>query len=130
MAQALREAYRNLFETFPDAYRKDEEALQNFFSTHTSVGAKAVGSMIRTFKALIELADFNSEIPDSEEEIEPEKTSATPVKKSVAKVHKPASDGLVINVNIQLQIPPTEDASIYDKFFESMRKHILSKGDE
>src|SRR6266699_1596494 len=36
LAAAITEAYSSLFETYPDAYRRDNEALRNYFSTHSS----------------------------------------------------------------------------------------------
>jgi len=55
---AVRKAYSDLFNTFPDAHRKDNEALRNYFSAHTKVGEKALGGIVGTFKALCELGDF------------------------------------------------------------------------
>jgi hypothetical protein len=136
MAQALREAYPTLFQTFPDAFRKDDEALRNYFSTHTDVGAKAVSYMVRTFKSLVALADFEADAPVEEELEEDNGGKLTKVSKDSSdrkvstKVQEATGNSLTINVNIQLQIPATEDATIYDKFFESLYKHILSKGDE
>src|SRR5439155_21417783 len=37
LAAAMREAYGDLFRTYPDAHRKDNEALRNYFSAHTTV---------------------------------------------------------------------------------------------
>jgi hypothetical protein len=36
-----------------------------------------------------------------------------------------SGDGLTININIQLQIPATDDATVYEKLFEAMNKTIL-----
>jgi hypothetical protein len=34
--------------------------------------------------------------------------------------------GVTVNVNIRLELPATQDADVYDKIFESLKKHILS----
>ena len=52
MAKALRQAYGDLFTTYPDAYRKDEESLRNFFVGTTELGERAVDGMVGTFKVL------------------------------------------------------------------------------
>jgi len=36
--------------------------------------------------------------------------------------------GVTVNVNIRLELPATQDASVYDKIFESLKKHILASG--
>jgi hypothetical protein len=60
MANSLKAAYKDLFDTYPDAYRKDDEALRNYFRTHTSAGDQVVKATVATFKALCELADFEA----------------------------------------------------------------------
>ena len=60
LAAALRKAYSTLFTTYPDANRKDNEALRNFFSSHTSVSESTMNLMVRTFKTMSDMADFSS----------------------------------------------------------------------
>lgn len=126
MAGAIREAYGGLFETYPDAHRKADEALRNFFSTHTDVGAKAISLMVRTFKSLTEFADFDAAAIPLSRDVDRPATEAQTHGKPTAQVQLPSATGLTINVNIQLQLPATEDAAIYDKLFEALKKHILS----
>lgn len=116
LAVAVKEAYIDLFSTFPDAYRKDDEALQNYFSAHTNLGGRALRAVVDTFKTLCELSDF--EVPlkvPTEKEIpeEPEKRK------------KRVDREFALNINIQLQLPATEDASIYDKLFAALKKHLF-----
>ena len=33
--------------------------------------------------------------------------------------------GLTVNINLQLQLPATDDASVYDNLFSALRKHLL-----
>jgi hypothetical protein len=66
---AIQSAYDDLFGTYPDAYRKDNEALRNYFSPHTKVGERTLGLIVSTFKALCELANFDS--PDVDQSMKP-----------------------------------------------------------
>lgn len=129
IASAIRETYSDLFKIYPDAYQKDDEALRNFFVSNTSVGDKAVSFMVRTFKALCELADFDQEI-DTQEPDKPsikvrttEKPQDPPEEMQVKSIGK---QGFTLNVNIQLTLPETKDDIVYDKIFESIKKHFLS----
>jgi uncharacterized protein DUF5343 len=133
MAEALRTTYKSLFSTYPDAPRKDNEALRNYFSSHTSVGEGALKFMVGTFKSLAELADFGAQLPetggDDEEaeglEVEPEEESRMDRRLRVKRIGTGAG-GLAININIQLQIPDTDKAETYDNFFAALKKHLLT----
>jgi hypothetical protein len=133
LAAALRRAYATLFTTYPDANRKDTEALRNFFSSHTSVGEGALGYMVRTFKTLADMADFESPaetLPEVEGEVEEQEQTEEKEEKGGAvvkrKVVTTTPNGMTVNINIQLQIPATDKAEVYDSFFAAMKKHLLS----
>ncbi|MCH8813533.1 MAG: DUF5343 domain-containing protein [Chloroflexi bacterium] len=129
LAQAIRGAYSGLFGTYPDADRKDTEALRNYFSGQTSLAAGAVTQVVGTFKTLCGLGDFAGnavEAADGSTKQEPLDGSTNLEPKVIKQiVEVPAKGGgLTINLNIQLQLPPTDDASVYDKLFASMKKHL------
>jgi hypothetical protein len=139
MATALAEAYSELFSIYPDAYRKDDEALRNFFGSHTDVGHKAISYILRTFRVLVEFADFdqpallsesanvtNGDETRNEVETGPDRPASIQPDRSVGVAEPAPKTGLVVNVNIQLQLPETENAAIYDKLFEAMKRHLLS----
>jgi hypothetical protein len=119
LASAIRGAYSELFALYPDADRKDDEALRNFFRAHTNLGARALGAVVSTFKTLCELADFEA----SPGEEAPEEALDVSVATPRVKVQTPLVP--VINVNVELQIPATDDPSVYEKFFEALKKHLL-----
>ena len=134
MAQALRSAYAPLFATYSDAYRRDQEALRNFFSAHTSVGDSALRYMAGTFKALSELADFEA-APATTGGRTPQVNGGETADRQGGgggaasnRGGSGSGDGnaVTININVQLQIPDTQDADTYDRFFAAMKKHLLS----
>lgn len=122
MAAAIRKAYGDLFSLYPDAHRKDAEALRNFFRAHTNAGEQAQTKMLQTFQVLTEFADFESDAP-----AEPVKTTPTTSQKSkdTPKDARVGVPGMTLNVNIQLQLPATADGEVYEKLFEAMRKHLI-----
>ena len=124
IAQAIRAAYADLFATYSDANRKDDEALRNFFSSKTSVADKTVGYMVKTFSSLCELGDFEAAPPA----IDPAllgPASATPGAAATTIAAASTTKGTTINVNIQLTLPETTDAAVYDTIFASLKKHLL-----
>ena len=130
MTEAISEAYSSLFTMYSDAYRKDDEAITNFFTAHSTVGQKAISFMVRTFKALCESADFNEvhEIPEKETAPLPEvtPTPAETILKSTLQTQS-ESQGITLNINIQITLPETKDSSIYDKIFESLRNNLIQR---
>lgn len=125
LAGALRTGYADLFRTYPDAYRKDSEALRNYFSAHTKVAESTLGLIVSTFKTLCELADFEATQPAEAMSEEVEKTPGVPPKRRGSAEIAPSGTPAV-NINIQLQLPATDDATVYDKLFAALKKHLLS----
>lgn len=128
---AMRRGYADLFRTYPDAHRKDNEALRNFFSAQTSVADSTLGLIVTTFKTIAAMADFEGVAPvvdEDAQEATAAKLGAKPTDKTVGDIlpaHiSPARPA--ININIQLQLPATEDGGIYDKLFAALKKHLFS----
>jgi len=118
MANCLREAYAELFEIYPDAYDKDTQTLKDFFSTRVTAGEQVLARTVDTFKVLCEFADFKApaEIPKEELKVPPAEKEL----KEAPQVRK-----FDINFNIQLILPTTNDADVYDKIFAALKKHLL-----
>jgi hypothetical protein len=117
LADALTSAYSDLFSIYPDAYRKDEEALHNYFASRTGLAKGTVEKVVRTFKVMSDRADFAAGPVD---------ISPTPAPSAAESLQVPTSAAPVVNINIQLQLPPTDDESVYDKLFAALKKHLFS----
>jgi Family of unknown function (DUF5343) len=127
IAKAVTAAYSDLFQHYADADKRDTEALRTYFAASSSLGAVAVAQMVGTFKALCRLGDF-SEV-SSIEERQPDLEDQAPPRRSSAVVPAMTTvwrDGLTVNLNIQLQLPSDATAETYERFFEAMRKHLLT----
>ncbi len=59
LGAAIQEMYSALFKMYPNAAESGNVELENFFSTNTGLGEKAVKSMVNTFKALCSMATFD-----------------------------------------------------------------------
>jgi hypothetical protein len=121
------EAYAQLFKVYPDADRKDTEALRNFFRARTTLGDRAVGAMAVTFQTLCSLALFNGAAGAPAEGEPPEAAKGAG---ETRKQHAAPRGGLIVNVNIQLELPATTEGDVYDKLFAAMARHILKFGEE
>ncbi len=121
LAQGIRDGYSDLFTVYPDADVKDNESLIHFFATKTNVGNVAQKSMVATFKALSSMADFEaSDISATANTLSPEIETTSKI--AVVKAKSFPS----VNINIELQIPATNDPEVYRNFFEAMKKYLLT----
>jgi hypothetical protein len=123
LAQAIRNGYKELFDTYSDANRKDREALYAFFSAKTGLAKNTVDLIVNTFVNLSKLADFetellNAKLPTKEPDIPqtPEPILTKQAKGIISEMH----------INIQLHLPPTSDSTVYDALFKSLKKYLLS----
>jgi hypothetical protein len=78
--------------------------------------------MVKTFTNLCQIADF-----ESLSQAIPEKAVVVPQVKELAEPI--LKKGLInqIHVNIQLHLPATNDSTVYDNLFKSLKKHLLSE---
>lgn len=118
MASAIKTAYDDLFSTYPNAESEDDGKLQNYFAPKFKVADVVAKRMVQTFKNLCEFADFNA-VPV----VEPTTTPTT--LKEATKIPSGVRP-ITININIQLSLPATEDATIYDSLFSALKKHLFS----
>ncbi|SRR6266566_3499851 len=121
LAKAIKDAYSGLFTTYPDASKRDVEALSDYFRTTTGKGTAVVKAVVSTFKALCENADFSTH----GEIVEEEKVEEVVTKKKTGRTSISIGESPTITINIQLQLPVTESDTFYDKLFASLRKNLL-----
>lgn len=120
MATRIKSAYNDLFETYPDADKRDKVSIQNYFLSKWGLGTQVAGLMEQTFRQLCGLADFG--VPEMTES--KEKPTLSTMGDAVATPL--GTRPVTINLNIQLQLPATENEAIYDSLFSALKKHLLS----
>ncbi|SRR6266403_3498543 len=131
LAAGVKEHYAKLFALYPDAYQKDNEALNSFFSSHTSVSAATLKFIISTFKNLCSQADFTGQSA-SFEVTSPALTAQIGAPAVVAHSQPivSAGPGLTVNINVQLTLPENADAKTFEQFFKAMRQHLLNENEK
>lgn len=122
MANCLRQSYIKLFSLYPDAHKRSDQELRDFFSTKTTAGETVLNQTVNTFKTLCEFADLEAE------PIEVVGVPPVPIGKPITEEIKPTV--LPLNINIQIQLPVTENVEVYDKIFEALRKRLIDRKKE
>lgn len=131
LAQAVREGYKDLYDMYPNAQVRSDNELESFFRGHVSAGSQVLTKTIQTFKALAAIAEFDGDAAAAPA------SAPAPSKKDIPATEVPAhlptvttgvgkGTDMSVVINIQLAVPETKDAKVYDAFFESLKKHLLS----
>jgi hypothetical protein len=126
MAKELMKTYADLFKTYAKPYAKSRGELEDYFAKGaTSVKKQTLGLYVDTFKTLAEFADFETELPKEEE-----KNDEEPKEKEPTGGQRPLNQlpqGLAVNMNIQITLPVTDDAKVYENIFKAIREQLFKK---
>jgi hypothetical protein len=119
VANGIREGYRDLFATYPDAATRPTSDITTFVKTHTDLGDKALRAAVTTFQTLCKFGDFDG-VPSAADRGGEER----PIQKRASRGSEPEPGSVTINVNIALSVDATSDPAVYDAFFSAMAKHL------
>jgi uncharacterized protein DUF5343 len=129
LAEAVREAYSDLFAVNKNAQDMTVEEVKNKLRTLT-LGQKSenvVSLMANTFKALTSLADW--ETPPAEPPAAVPSAEVPPLPSAVEPSLSPLpgvpSHGLQLHYDIQIHLPESRDPAVFDAIFQALRKHLL-----
>lgn len=126
MADALREAYSDIFLIKANPKQSDKEAIQGKFKSAHNASDLTSGLMTKTFFALLELADLNASSTDSATPKTMTPATETP---DTQENREQASDSRVrfggLNYNIQIHLPATKDIEVYNAIFKSLKEHLI-----
>lgn len=122
MADAIRQAYEDLFALNVNAHEYTNEEIKSKFKMLTQ-GQKSdniLTCMTATFKALVDWAEWDEkpreEEDDSSEQAEIFHSDFFSKNKKIV----PS-----LNYNIQIHLPETRDVAVYDVIFQSLKKHLI-----
>ena len=125
LAEGIREAYQDLFKVNVKAHELGKQGVVNKFKTlgQGQISDAVLDKMAMTFTALVKKADFQSP-----------PTSTTSLTEGTAKTEDLSDNGTGARAeiklgglvyNIQIVLPESRDAAVYDALFTSLRRHLL-----
>lgn len=126
IAEGVREAYQDLFKVNTKAQDLSKQEVVNKFKTlgQGQISEAVLDKMAMTFTALAKLGDFQphsnapATSPLANNRLAEELQEKTPTPHMGVKL-----GGLVYN--IQIVLPESRDAAVYDALFHSLRRHLL-----
>jgi hypothetical protein len=137
LAEAIREAYSDLFAINKNAQTLTVDEVKNKLRTLTQ-GQKSenvVSLMANTFKALAELADWESpsvELVPPAAATEPPSPAVTPppvasplgTTAGLPGSQDSSRQPLQLHYDIQIHLPESRDPAVFDAIFQALRKHL------
>lgn len=146
LRESILEVYKDLYEIYPEAHELDGAHLLDFFrAADPNIGDTAIKLVIGTFRTLCGLAGMDTSPATASPERGGRTTPNRSSPRTEAKTNgtspptfsphtglapSPQLQQLQLHVNIQLHLPATSDADVYEKLFLALQRHLLaSKGD-
>ena len=129
LADAIREGYSKLFETYPDANLRADEELRTYFrASNPEIAPNTVRIMVSTFKALCSLADFEAISGNGAAAVQNVSSNVSDAAEALVLEPKDVeSPAPALHIDIQVHISADASETQIDKIFESMAKHLYGK---
>jgi len=124
MAQALREAYGDIFLIKEHPSSSDHTAIDGKFKSFHNCSDDVAVKMRRTFFSLLDLADLKAKGPTQAPSPE-KKDEAQSDKDATPMPSLPGQNSPALHYNIQVHLPATKDIEVYNAIFKSLKEHLF-----
>lgn len=133
LAEAVQEAYADLFEVNTAAQKLERSEVKNKFKTLSQgqYGEAVIDKMASTFAALVALADFSATPALKAKPKDPDLPNAgteQPLQPNRDKNEQRQEQARLnwggLHYNIQIILPESRDPKVYDALFRSLREHL------
>lgn len=126
MAQALRDAYGDIFLIKERPSTSDRAAIEGKFKSFHNASDNVASLMAKTFLSLLPLAEFTGKgEPQVTSKPEPSSKEDEPKERheSVATAQHVVKTAL--HYNIQIHLPATKDVEVFNAIFKALKEHLL-----
>ncbi len=129
MAEALRDAYSDVFTVNQKAHEQSSTTLGGTFKRITGKGDAVSVKMATTFKALTGMADWSAAgaavpVEDDPPVVEPAGIESAPETTSTPTPVAPLSGFPSLHHDVHVHLPVSTDVKVYDAIFRSLREHL------
>lgn len=124
MAEALREAYGDIFLIKEHPTQADKVAIEGKFKSFHNASDHVAGLMAKTFLGLLNLADLSKKATASANP----KEQAKKIEAAVVPTSNGMGSGVSgLHYNIQIHLPATKDVEVYNSIFKALKEHLFEK---
>lgn len=131
LANALRDAYSDIFLAHTEAQDLPLEELKGIIASKSTKGEPTVLRIARTFQTLAKAADFtNDSAAEKTDNEEIEDASETTRQDPIPKPPPPPIPAISqqqpsFHYNIEIHLPTTTDITVYNAIFKSLKENLL-----
>lgn len=128
MAEAVREAYADLFVIKSNPTETDRALIEGKFKSAHNATDRVAKLMANTFFGLLALADFSTASPrveNSTKQVEEVKENQEQAAKPTTPVTQAQIQTPTLHYNIQIHLPATKDIEVFNAIFKSLKEHLL-----
>lgn len=120
MAEAVREAYADVFAVDQAAHERNVATLKGIFARLSDKGDQVNAKMALTFRTLADFADFDATSSTASQDPDPE-VPVTATQPQLANAPGPA---VRLHHDVHIHLPISTDIAVYDAIFKSLREHL------
>jgi len=126
LAEAVREAYTDLFHINAKPTDADRDAIQGVFKSKHNTTDRIAELQAMTFFAFVKLADLDHQPKKPHSEEKGKLADARDGQKDdKPPVSPPHPDVLQLRYNIEIHLPATKDIEVYNAVFKSIKEHLI-----
>lgn len=126
-AKALSNGYEPLFESNEYVYKLDDSKLKDMITQLTGAekGSKSIKSIVSSFNAVKEYADFDSLSNNTEHSRDVNNEGMAEFSDASHDSPREELPSLGLSYTINLNLPATSDIAVFDAIFKSLKDHLL-----
>jgi hypothetical protein len=124
MAEALRDAYGDIFLIKEHPAQSDKDAIEGKFKSFHNASENVAGLMTKTFMGLLGLADLSKKAGNTPAAREQDKKAQVEIQ-APSQLDGHGVSGL--HYNIQIHLPATKDVEVYNSIVKSLKEHLFEK---
>ena len=128
LADALRDAYEDLFHISEKPKETDKEAIEGKFKSVHNTSDRVASEQTKTFFALLKLADLDSGGKPKHKLKHDSDEHETPPPPPGRKKEEGAGGEFPfggLRYNVEIHLPATKDVEVYNAIFKSLKEHLF-----
>lgn len=125
IAERVKDLYSEIFSINTTINSASDQEIKGAFSRVTGKDEASVLRYIATFKALLPLANFSSQVAKIDP-VKPEEKNQEEIKNS-PKTPYIRQEMVDFHYNIQIHLPATTDINIYNAIFKSIKENLIDE---
>ena len=121
MAEAIHEAYGDIFTIKAKPTKADQTIIEGKFKSAHNCSERSAKLMASTFLALLNLADIDHKVEKPKADAKAKQPEAPPIPTP----HRTVAPAPGLHYNIQIHLPPSKDIEVFNAIFKSLREHLI-----